>query len=188
MLFCEEMDKLESILITGAEQFSSYTGYGGKFMYKGPFKDPNPVDNQRRRRVSIVAIDATPYGFSSSESQFQLQDVSRELNKAYSGFTHSLSQDKPNSGEMAAVATGNWGCGAFGGDKRLKTLIQWLAASRAGRNMRYFTFTKDEEFSQRQKEVMEKLCGKEVTVGKLYMLLVTSISKGDVFEQMCSNV
>lgn len=27
------------------------------------------------------------------------------------------------------VATGNWGCGAFGGDPEVKTIIQWLAAS-----------------------------------------------------------
>jgi len=26
--------------------------------------------------------------------------------------------------EAAAVATGNWGCGAFGGDPQLKALIQ----------------------------------------------------------------
>lgn len=27
------------------------------------------------------------------------------------------------------VATGNWGCGAFGGDPELKAIVQWLAAS-----------------------------------------------------------
>lgn len=27
------------------------------------------------------------------------------------------------------IVTGNWGCGAFGGDPELKTIIQWLAAS-----------------------------------------------------------
>uniref|UniRef100_A0A803KTY3 poly(ADP-ribose) glycohydrolase n=1 Tax=Chenopodium quinoa TaxID=63459 RepID=A0A803KTY3_CHEQI len=27
------------------------------------------------------------------------------------------------------IATGNWGCGAFGGDPEVKTVIQWLAAS-----------------------------------------------------------
>lgn len=27
------------------------------------------------------------------------------------------------------IATGNWGCGAFGGDPEIKTIIQWLAAS-----------------------------------------------------------
>ena len=27
------------------------------------------------------------------------------------------------------IATGNWGCGAFGGDVELKSLLQWIAAS-----------------------------------------------------------
>lgn len=27
------------------------------------------------------------------------------------------------------IATGNWGCGAFGGDPEIKSMIQWLAAS-----------------------------------------------------------
>lgn len=31
--------------------------------------------------------------------------------------------------DYVGIATGNWGCGAFGGDPELKTIIQWLAAS-----------------------------------------------------------
>lgn len=31
--------------------------------------------------------------------------------------------------EDDGVATGNWGCGVFGGDPELKATIQWLAAS-----------------------------------------------------------
>lgn len=27
------------------------------------------------------------------------------------------------------IATGNWGCGAFGGDPQLKAVLQWIAAS-----------------------------------------------------------
>ena len=39
------------------------------------------------------------------------------------------------------VATGNWGCGAFGGDPRLKMLVQWVSASVAGVScLQYFTF------------------------------------------------
>jgi hypothetical protein len=39
------------------------------------------------------------------------------------------------------IATGNWGCGVFGGNLELKSLLQWLAASQAGRPyMLYFSF------------------------------------------------
>ncbi|KAL5990734.1 hypothetical protein ACLOJK_011638 [Asimina triloba] len=43
--------------------------------------------------------------------------------------------------ENIGVATGNWGCGAFGGNPELKSTIQWLAASQAQRPfILYFTF------------------------------------------------
>ncbi|XP_074657360.1 uncharacterized protein LOC141910566 [Tubulanus polymorphus] len=39
------------------------------------------------------------------------------------------------------IATGNWGCGAFGGDPQLKAIIQWIAASYASSSaMIYYTF------------------------------------------------
>ena len=38
------------------------------------------------------------------------------------------------------VATGNWGCGAYGGDVQLKALIQLMACAQAGRDMAYFSF------------------------------------------------
>ncbi len=38
-----------------------------------------------------------------------------------------------------AVATGNWGCGAFGGDPHLKSLLQLMAAAQNGRQVAYFT-------------------------------------------------
>jgi len=34
-----------------------------------------------------------------------------------------------DQGNNIGVATGNWGCGVFGGDPEVKTIIQWLAAS-----------------------------------------------------------
>jgi poly(ADP-ribose) glycohydrolase len=49
----------------------------------------------------------------------------RELNKAYIGM-----RPRDGMGEgarLAGVATGNWGCGAFGGDTHIKAVIQWLA-------------------------------------------------------------
>ncbi|XP_044465075.1 poly(ADP-ribose) glycohydrolase 1-like isoform X1 [Mangifera indica] len=34
-----------------------------------------------------------------------------------------------NHKDFPCIVTGNWGCGAFGGDPELKAVIQWLAAS-----------------------------------------------------------
>ena len=180
ILFCEEMGALESILIVGAEQFSSYSGYGGRFQCTGLHTDTNPVDERKRRCVSIVAIDAVPY-YGQSNSQFHKQDILRELNKAYCGFSGDVIGDSPSTGKLMPVATGNWGCGAFGGDKHLKTLIQWMAASRAGRDVKYFSFS-SKELSEKQAEVVEKLRSQGMTVGKLYRTLISTTTKRDVFD------
>lgn len=44
-------------------------------------------------------------------------------------------------GTLRPLATGNWGCGVFGGDPQLKAVLQWVAASAAGcPAMVYHTF------------------------------------------------
>ena len=171
-------------MITGAEQFSTYAGYSGTFTYTGPYEDTNPVDDRLRRCVSIVAMDATRYQ-SRSTQQYNKQDIIRELNKAFCGFTHTVSGDDAKTQTFTPVATGNWGCGAYNGDKRLKTLIQWLAASRAGREVKYYTFS-DTTLSQKQREITAKLLGQNMTVGRLFRILVSDSRSRDVFKQVNS--
>lgn len=179
------MNDLESIVITGAEQFSTYAGYGGNFTYTGPYDDANPVDERSRRCVSIVAMDAVSYSRSGPARQFHRQDILRELGKAYSGFTSRVTGDDPCNHTLIPVATGNWGCGAFKGDKPLKTLIQWLAASRAGRTLKYYTF-KDSALSRRQVEVTQKLLREKMTVSQLYEILVSDSRPRDMFDYVKS--
>ena len=181
------MDENEAILIRGAEQFSSYTGYGGKFKYAGAYADSNPVDERNRRCVSIVAIDAIPVSFGGG-FQYNKPDIVRELNKAYCGFSFAIPGDRSGSdaspGNRAPVATGNWGCGAFGGDKELKTLIQWMAASKAGRPVHYFTF-RDRQLSENQQKVTRLLLEHRLSVRQLYSILTKAkgqLKKGNVFE------
>lgn len=46
------------------------------------------------------------------------------------------------TGLLRQIATGNWGCGAYGGDPQLKSMLQWAAASSAGRpEVIYFPFS-----------------------------------------------
>jgi len=56
--------------------------------------------------------------------------------QAYVGFVGSNTYKN----NLPAIATGNWGCGAFRGNPKLKILIQLMAAAVAGRSMVYFTF------------------------------------------------
>jgi poly(ADP-ribose) glycohydrolase len=61
-----------------------------------------------------VAIDAIY--FRDRSTQYNMKCVKRELIKAYTGF-YSRGQSRDSS---FPIATGNWGCGAFNGDRQLK--------------------------------------------------------------------
>lgn len=71
-------------------------------------------DNWGRRRCHVVAMDASY--FSKKALQFKKDMVDRELQKAYAAFLplHSAGDFR------YPIATGNWGCGAFNGDRELK--------------------------------------------------------------------
>lgn len=43
------------------------------------------------------------------------------------------------------IATGNWGCGAFGGDPEVKTIVQWLAASQVVLSLAFVTIMGGDE-------------------------------------------
>jgi poly(ADP-ribose) glycohydrolase len=105
----------------------------------------------------------------NQSSQFKPGLMRREANKAYCGF---MSSDVTPCGQLAAVATGNWGCGAFGGDKRLKVLLQWLAASAAGRDVVYFTFG-DVNLQEDMHTLQQVLVERQVSVGAVWRALVT---------------
>jgi hypothetical protein len=54
--------------------------------------------------------------------QYQMKNVDRELLKAYTSF---FPQGKGLNYEFG-IATGNWGCGAFNGDRQLKGIFLTL--------------------------------------------------------------
>ncbi|XP_043490315.1 poly(ADP-ribose) glycohydrolase-like isoform X2 [Polistes fuscatus] len=134
MLVTEALDDTEALVVSGVERYSKYEGYSNSFKWTGDFVDETPRDSSGRRKTTIVAIDALR--FIQTSLQFNLNKIIRELNKAYVGFVgYDLYKDN-----LPGVATGNWGCGAFRGNPKLKVLLQLMAASVAGRAMVYFTF------------------------------------------------
>lgn len=64
-------------------------------------------------------------------------DEEDAMRRVAENFTQKVIKDaicqhhSPGSGARRVVATGNWGCGAYGGDPQLKCLLQWVAASQA---------------------------------------------------------
>ncbi|XP_077225289.1 poly(ADP-ribose) glycohydrolase 1-like isoform X2 [Tasmannia lanceolata] len=150
--------------------------------------DVNNVDIEARDVLS-VHNDSLAGNFSSEKSLLSTQSPDRtpeilvcsplaemlnerqnavELIGTSSNCEHIQGSD---SRENIGVATGNWGCGAFGGDPELKSIIQWLAASQALRHfILYYTF--GEKALQRLGEVSQWILSHKWTVGDLWNLLV----------------
>ncbi|KAM5321054.1 poly(ADP-ribose) glycohydrolase isoform 1-T1 [Glossophaga mutica] len=164
-LFTEVLDHNECLIITGTEQYSEYTGYAETYRWARSHEDGSERDSWQRRSTEIVAIDALH--FRRYLDQFVPEKIRRELNKAYCGF---LRPGVPSE-NLSAVATGNWGCGAFGGDARLKALIQILAAAVAERDVAYFTFG-DSELMRDIYSMHTFLTERKLTVGEVYKLLL----------------
>jgi len=161
-LITEELDANESLLVTGCERFSNYTGYGSSTQWVSDHCDSNKHDSWGRRITQIVAIDARV--FRNLPSQLLDHNLQRELKKAYCGF-------RCERNPLCAVATGNWGCGAFGGDLRLKALLQIMAAAEAGRPVCYFTFG-DRALCRDIFQLWEAAMSANCTVGELWTYIL----------------
>lgn len=78
-LFTECLDANECMIIMGCERYNAYKGYASSFVWAGDFIDDTPHDRSRRRKCTIVAIDAVP--FSDQSHQYREHMLRRELNK-----------------------------------------------------------------------------------------------------------
>lgn len=171
-LFTEALEDNECLIVTGAEQFSRYSGYSDSFRWDGDRDDQTPRDEWQRRCTEIVAIDALHY--RRFLDQFHPETMSRELNKAFCGFVRPGVQTE----NLSAVATGNWGCGAFRGDKRLKALLQMMAAAEAERDLMYFTFG-DADLVKDVLHIHKLITDTHATVGSVFRLLL------QYYERVC---
>ncbi|CAF1865740.1 BnaCnng33150D [Brassica napus] len=184
MIFLPRMDVNEAIEIVGVERFSRYTGYGPSFQYAGDYTDEKDFDAFKRRKTRVIAIDALP---NPGSTQYKPERLLREINKAFSGYLHQCKHQAgppPSSAvesskrwcmddheEKIGVATGNWGCGVFGGDPEVKIMLQWLAISQSGRPfMSYYTFGL--QALQNVNQVIERIGLQEMKVGELWSKLV----------------
>uniref|UniRef100_A0A6B2L5T1 PARG catalytic Macro domain-containing protein n=1 Tax=Arcella intermedia TaxID=1963864 RepID=A0A6B2L5T1_9EUKA len=108
----------EAIAVSGLTRTNKYTGYQHRFAFEGDFtEDSNPI--------TVLHMDALPGGERDKQS------LDRELAKAYLAFSAVKGQ---------TVATGHWGCGAFGGHHQRKFIVQLIAAAEAEVNLIYTTF------------------------------------------------
>jgi poly(ADP-ribose) glycohydrolase len=174
-LYCTRMRDDEAILIRGVEQFSLPDGYGSDLAFGGTYEDRSGLDASGMLRSSILAVDAYDLRGQQKDVQYGSATILRELNKLWAAL--------PYVSLPAEVATGNWGCGVFGGDVELKFLIQWVATSRAGKTMLYFPWD-EEAIIERAPVVMEMLLKRRATVGACVNFLMERLKPRNVFTQL----
>lgn len=113
-------------------------------------------------RDSHLLREAPSTSSESNQGMFGDEAI-RTSEETYS--QHMVHEDK------IGIVTGNWGCGAFGGDPELKATIQWLAASQALRPLiSYYTFRV--EALETLDQVTQWIRSHEWTVGELWNMLV----------------
>ena len=148
-------------------------------------------------------MDAINFRASQRLPQQLLQaPLHRELVKASAGFGAGRRAAWPEEAgaPLAPIATGHWGCGAYKGHRGLKLLVQWLAASAAGRALHYHFFSE----AQVQGEAERALAAvfgsgggggggggpapPVVTVGHLYSALTAYRAEGGEGEEIITRV
>ncbi|KAM3250084.1 poly(ADP-ribose) glycohydrolase 1 [Capsicum chacoense] len=130
--------------------------------FMGSQHDPNVVGSSRHSEVYHLSL-----GNPSTSSQTIEETLASQLLR-----NHEARYCSPLGYQQEiGVVTGNWGCGAFGGDPQVKAVLQWLAASQALRPfVLYYTF--DLEALQMLGQVVQWISSQGWTVGELWNMLV----------------
>ena len=103
VLLSPTLEDLESLLISGVARTGDWRGYGWEVEYAGP------GDGHCRTILCLDALELEDGG--TARQQAGGQQLWRELAKCLTGFRACRGR---------GLATGAWGCGAFGGDKDVK--------------------------------------------------------------------
>jgi hypothetical protein len=124
--------------------------------------------------TSVVAFDAVYFRDRRLRHQLRAAAIQRELTKALAAFT--IDGTECSRVGRPGIASGKWGCGAFNGNTDVKLLIQWIAASQAGRTLRMHIF--DEPAAvPRGAAAAQQLLAAGVNVGQLYAALLGAASE-----------
>jgi hypothetical protein len=110
-----------------------------------------PPDAQYEEHYMLREINKAYAGFKSFGRRQQQQQADKQHQNRYDlrsksrEVGNSLIEPTPGPTYPHSIATGNWGCGAFGGDAQLKCLLQWLVASYVGCDkLHYCTFAQED--------------------------------------------
>ncbi|XP_010277848.1 PREDICTED: poly(ADP-ribose) glycohydrolase 1-like isoform X3 [Nelumbo nucifera] len=161
--------RLEFLLRETNKAFCGFFDQSKCHLYQKMFQEAPGTNNLNKDAKEVnnkpgnAMLDETP---STSEEQEKGASGAELIENSYSEPSSQYAESQENIG----VVTGNWGCGAFGGDPELKTIVQWLAASQALRPfISHCTF--GEEALRTLDQVSQWILSHEWTVGDLWNLL-----------------
>ena len=127
----DKMTETQAVSIENVLRVYNYKGYSSSFAVTDPvvmyFQVSICIPYRKSSNLQIIGIDA----LCDSFFQYTHEGILREVNKAYSGF-------KLCKEELENIASGKWGCGVFGGNPYLKSIIQWVSASIANKAVGLF--------------------------------------------------
>ncbi len=142
------------VILRGCKRFIDYTGYLDTFAYKGHYHEQNP-----RYIQDIIVVDAC------YSNHFTQKNINRDLSKAWAAFQKSKND---------IIVTGNWGCGAFGGDFVFKFLQQICAAMILGDNFKRLDYSVygNQALASKLKNLLENLEKNKKTVTDIYQMMI----------------
>jgi poly(ADP-ribose) glycohydrolase len=146
MIFCDTLHHDEAIIACNVIKYASYRGYG----FSVCFDESKLFSFNDCKGFNVIAMDAMDFSASYEDSfslQIQRCNLERELGKLVAGYScfHDITID-----------TGNWGCGAFGGNKYIKATLQMIAATITGNRLSFCCFS-DDVFFQAFSSFLERL-------------------------------
>ena len=173
MLFCDTMQDDEAILIRGARQIAFYDGYGMTLK----FKSLVPIDQKPWTKRVVIAVDAMDFSAYSSSFHMQIEKKSleRELRKLFAAYSEI---------SLESIDTGHWGCGAFCGNRCIKSVIQLVASSITSNRLVYFCHG-DTVFYENFSSFLHFLHSEQISIAKLWYSLSSPLNEDEnVFEQL----
>ncbi|EMD49436.1 Poly(ADP-ribose) glycohydrolase, putative [Entamoeba histolytica HM-1:IMSS-B] len=163
ILLFDTMAYNECIIIDNCLTISNTTGFRNTFRWKS-IKNEAQITFQN----AVIAID------SCTSSCFTKQNIIRDLNKCYIGF----SSIKRN------IATGQWGCGVFANDPTLKYFQQVLVASSLQINIKFHWMDKN-KYNELH-NILSIMRTKQLLVKDVYLLIIKYTQQTDFLSYLKS--
>ncbi|KAL8672434.1 MAG: hypothetical protein Q9168_003112 [Polycauliona sp. 1 TL-2023] len=132
----------EVLVVQGAQQMICMSGYGRDAQYATICELDDSERWKNRTVLFMDALELDSYDTTQLTPDLLPGNIDRELQKAYTAFSSSRNT---NGEALKTVVTGLWGCGSFGGNRQIKSIIQWLAASLAGTTLRFICSGQDQQ-------------------------------------------